>query len=104
MTATFISAVAQVMLKKAALNRCLTGARQYLNPLVITAYGFFLGATLLTVWSLRVLPLGVVAVLDSASYLYATFFGMALFGEQMNKQKMAALLLILAGIFVFNIC
>ena len=39
----FLSAISQVMLKKAALRQYPNKIREYLNPLVIIAYTIFVG-------------------------------------------------------------
>lgn len=102
--ATFVSAVAQVLLKKAALDETLHGVRTYLNARVIVAYAIFVLATLLSVYALRRLPLAFAAVLDTSSYLYATFFGIVVFRERMTARKAGALGMIVMGIVVFHLC
>ena len=102
--ATFVSAVAQVLLKKAAVDETLHGVHVYLNVRVVMAYAIFLCATILSVYTLRRLPLALSAVLDASSYLYATFFGIVVFGERMTRRKAGALMLILAGMLVFHLC
>ena len=67
---------------------------------VILAYALFVGTTLLSVLAYRGLPLSLGPVLEATSYLYVTFFGVAIFHEKMNRKKLLALALILAGIVV----
>lgn len=47
LTGVFVSAVSQVMLKKAALKKYDSKIKEYLNPLVIFAYILFVGTTFL---------------------------------------------------------
>lgn len=96
----FIGAVSQVMLKKAAQKHYDSVLHEYLNPLVILAYALFVGTTLLSVLAYRGLPLSLGPVLEATSYLYVTFFGVTIFHEKMNRKKLLALALILAGIVV----
>lgn len=98
---TFLAAVSQVMLKKAALREYASPIHEYLNPLVITAYVIFLGTTLLSVLAYRGIPLSMGPILEATSYFYVTFFGVRIFGEQMTREKWLALACILLGIFVY---
>ena len=96
----FISAVSQVLLKKAAQREYTPWWREYLNPLVIGAYTIFFAATLLTMFAYKVVPLSLGAALETTSYCYVTFFGVKIFGETITKRKWLALTLIVFGILV----
>ena len=98
-----ISSISQVLLKKAALHTYDSPLKEYLNPLVITAYAFFFGATLMTILAYKVVPLSFGPVLESSSYLYVTVFGVLIFKEKMTKKKAAALALILMGIVIYSL-
>jgi len=71
----FISAISQVMLKKAAMKKHDSALKEYLNPLVIFAYVLFVGTTFLSILAYRGIPLSMGPVLEATSYLYVTFFG-----------------------------
>ena len=98
---TFISAVAQVMLKKATMKEYSSRIREYLNPLVIFAYAVFFGASLLSVVAYRVVPLSMGPILEATSYIYVTIFGVTVFKETITGKKIAALLIILTGIVIY---
>lgn len=100
---TFISAVSQVMLKKAAMKQYDSPIQEYLNPLVIGAYTIFVLATLCSILAYRVIPLSLGPVLESTSYIYVTIFGVTIFHEKLNSGKIAALILIIAGILLFSL-
>ena len=97
----FISAVSQVLLKKAAMRTYASSLQEYLNPFVIFAYTIFVAATLLTIISYKVVPLSLGPILEATSYIYITVFGVVIFKEKMNKKKLCALGLIIAGICVY---
>ena len=78
----FLSSVSQVMLKKAALRTYETKLREYLNPLVISAYMIFFGTTFLSIYAYKGIPLSMGPVLESTSYLYVTFFSVTIFHEK----------------------
>lgn len=96
----FISAISQVLLKKAAQRAYTPWWREYLNPFVIAAYAIFFAATLLTMFAYKVVPLSLGAVLETTSYCYVTFFGVKIFGEKVTKHKLFALVLIVFGVLI----
>lgn len=98
----FISAISQVMLKKAALKTYSSPIKEYLNPLVIMAYVMFVGTTFLSILAYRGIPLSMGPILEATSYIYVTLFGMKIFGEKVGKKKLIALGLIIAGIIVYS--
>lgn len=65
-----LSAVSQLILKKAADQPKYTGVRTYLNAPVILAYALFFGCMLLNVVALRTLDLTVASVLEASGYIY----------------------------------
>lgn len=99
----FISAISQVMLKKAASKKYDSVIKEYLNPLVITAYGIFFISTFLSILAYKGIPLSMGPILEATSYLYVTFFGVKIFGERMTKKKWVALGFILVGIVIYSI-
>ena len=100
---TFISSVAQVMLKKAARRQYASFWQEYLNPRVIIAYVIFFGASLLAVFAYRAVPLSMGPILESTGYIYVTVFGVVIFHEKLSPRKLAALGLILGGIVVYSL-
>lgn len=101
LVSVFVSAVSQVMLKKAALRSYGSRFKEYANPLVIFAYALFLGCTFLTIIAYQGIPLSLGPVLEATSYVYVTVFGVVFFKEHVGAKKIAALALILVGIAVF---
>lgn len=99
---TFISAVSQVILKKAALKTYPSKIREYFNFPVILAYSLFLLTTFMCIFAYRVVPLSFGPVLESTSYLYVTAFGVIFFKEKVTKTKALALALILSGVVVYS--
>jgi multidrug transporter EmrE-like cation transporter len=97
----FISAISQVLLKKAAIKHHSSVIREYLNWKVIIAYLLFFCSTLISVYAYRGVPLSMGAVLEATSYIYVTIFGVAIFKENINGRKILALTFIISGIAVF---
>lgn len=99
---TFISAVSQVILKKAAEKTHPSKIKEYLNFPVIFAYSLFVLTTFMCIISYRVVPLSFGPVLESTSYIYVTIFGVLIFKEKITVEKMLALVLIFVGIIVYS--
>ena len=98
----FIAAVSQILLKKAANRQYKNTLAEYLNPLVIVAYGMFFLSTLLTMTALKYVPLSLSPILESTSYLYITVMGYLFLKEKFTRRKLLGLLLIFVGMFVFS--
>lgn len=99
----FISAVSQVLLKKAAMKKYDSVIKEYLNPRVIIAYVIFVGATFVSIVAYKVVPLSMGPVLEATSYIYVTILGITIFKEKFNIKKLIALLFIIAGIVVYAV-
>ncbi len=98
----FASSISQVMLKKAALKKYDSKIKEYLNPLVFFAYVIFVGTTFLSILAYRGIPISMGPVLEATSYIYVTIWGVTIFKEKINAQKLIALVLIVAGIAVYS--
>lgn len=100
---TFISSVAQVLLKKEAARPHISVLAEYLNPRVIIAYAIFFSATFLSIFAYRVVPLSMGPILEATGYIYVTVFGVTIFGERVDRLKLTALALIIGGIAVYSL-
>ena len=98
----FISSVSQIILKKAA-NTYDSPLKEYLNPMVIGAYGLFFCSVILTMLALRNLPLSMSPILESTGYIFVSVMGYFFLKERFSKRKLMGFALILAGIFIFNL-
>ncbi len=99
----FVSALSQVMLKISAKKEYDTWIKEYLNPLVIVAYGIFFCSSLLTIVAYKKVPLSMGPVIESCGYVFVTLLGYFWLHEKISKQKILGVFLILLGIFVFYI-
>ena len=95
----FVSAISQVLLKKAAMKHYENHLKEYLNPMVIFAYAMFVGTTFLSIIAYRGIPLSM-----GPSYIYVTVFGVKIFHERLNKKKIIALFFIVGGIIIYSVC
>ncbi len=98
----FISALAQVILKKAAKKHYGSFIKEYLNVPVISAYIIFVISTFMSIFAYHEVPLSLGPVLEATSYIYVTIFGVKIFGEKVGKKKLIALFLIIGGIVIYS--
>lgn len=99
----FISSVSQILLKKSASRDYTTRIREYLNPYVIGAYTLFFLSTILTMLSLRHVPLSMQPILESTSYIYVSVMGYLFLKETFNRRKICGICIILTGILVYSL-
>lgn len=99
----FVSSISQIMLKKSANKTYDNALKEYLNPWVIIAYGLFFASTLITVTAYKYVPLSLGPILESSGYFFVTILGMIFLKEKVGKKKALGLLVILAGIIIFNL-
>jgi len=100
---TFVSSVAQVLLKKEAGKPHGSLIKEYLNPRVVIAYIIFFGATFLSIFAYKVVPLSMGPILEATGYIWVTIFGITIFKEKLNREKVLALVLIVSGIAVYSL-
>ena len=102
LSSVLISAISQIMLKKATMKKYKSMLFEYLNPLVIFAYGLFFLSTLLTMFALRYVPLSMAPILESTSYIFVSVMGYFFLKERFPKKKLIGILVILVGLLVFS--
>ena len=103
MFSVFISSVSQVLLKIAANKTYDKKIKEYLNPIVITAYGIFFISTLLTMYALRYVPLTMSPIIESASYIFVPILGIFLLREKVTKRRWLGMGIMLIGIIIFKL-
>lgn len=99
----FIASVSQTILKISAEKKYDSRLQEYLNPKVIIAYGMFFLSSLITVVAYKYVPLSMGPILESSGYIFVTLLGFFVLHEKIGKKKLMGLLVILAGITIFNL-
>ncbi|MCR4924840.1 MAG: triose-phosphate transporter family protein [Clostridiales bacterium] len=99
----FISAFSQVLLKKSALRHYDSFIKEYFNFFVISAYLIFFIAVFLDLFALSRVPVSLIPVVESSSYVFAFVFGVIFFKEKVSARKIMSMILILGGIFVYSL-
>lgn len=97
----FVSAIAQILLKKSAEKTYDNRIKEYLNPYVIISYSIFLGATFCTIFAYSGIPLSFGPILAASEYIFVAVLSKMLLKEKINKKKIIGLAIICLGIIVF---
>lgn len=99
----FISSVSQIILKKAADKTYESTLKEYMNSMVIGAYGLFFCSVILTMLALKHVPLSMSPILESTGYIFVSVMGYIFLKERFSRRKLMGFALILAGIVIFNL-
>ena len=101
MFSVLISSFSQVLLKIAANKKHESKLKEYLNPIVIVAYGIFFTSTLLTMYALKFVPLTMSPIIESASYIFVPIFGVLMLKEKISKRRLTGMGIMLIGMIIF---
>lgn len=95
------SAVAQLLLKKAASRSYASFFHQYLNIYVITGYGLYFFVLAIGIYILKYMPMSVYsAISEPLLLIMSTLIGRVFFKEAITKRKVAGVIFIITGIFI----
>ncbi|WKY44811.1 EamA family transporter [Eubacteriaceae bacterium ES2] len=101
LVSVLVASLSQVILKKSALMKYETRIKEYLNPYVIGAYGFFFISAFMTTMAYKVVPLTIGPVLESTGYIYIGVLSLLILKEKLSRRKLLGNILIIAGIFIY---
>lgn len=100
---SLVASVSQIILKKSAEKQYSSRLKEYLNPLVITAYILFFGTTFISMYALRVVPLSMSPILEASGYIFVAILSFIFLKEKMTKKQLLGMALILTGIVVYSL-
>nr|MDD5837566.1 EamA family transporter [Eubacteriales bacterium] len=103
LSGVFISAIAQIILKKSAGKEYESKIREYLNPYVIIAYAIFFGATFCTIYAYKGVPLSFGPILAASEYVFVAVLSKLFLKENINLKKFIGLSVIIAGIIIYSL-
>lgn len=98
-----VASISQIFLKISANKIYESKIKEYLNPLVIIAYGFFFFSMLIGMYSLKGITVSSSMIIESLSYILIPIFGFLFFEERLNSYQYAGIVIILLGIMVYNV-
>ena len=103
LSGVFISAIAQIILKKSTGKEYESKIREYLNPYVIIAYAIFFGATFCTIYAYKGVPLSFGPILAASEYVFVAVLSKLFLKENINLKKFIGLSVIIAGIIIYSL-
>ena len=99
-----LASVGQVLIKKGATRgRQRSITRSFFDPFVIAGYVLMLLSTVTSTIALKVLPLKLTVSFLPLGYIVVVFLSVALLREKMRRHHVWGMLIILAGIVIFNL-
>lgn len=102
--AIVFTGLGQVLLKTG--SKCRKSQKfwdPYLNPATFAGYCLYLASTLFLLYSLQEIPLKLFAAVSSLNFIIVLLFSGIFLGERITRLHILAILLITAGVAVFNL-
>lgn len=99
--ATLIGSLSQILLKKAAQRQYPNRLREYLNPLVISAYFLFFTGSTMVVFAYRGVALSLGPVLEATGYIHVALLSALFLREKLTAKKILGNALIVLGIVIY---
>ena len=98
----FVAAVAQMLLKKAAITPHKSFIKEYLNPWVIGGYTIMACSLVLNIFCMsHGVQVQEVSVIESLSYFFVPVLAFLIFREKITWRKLAAIAIIISGVILF---
>ncbi|WP_408070083.1 multidrug ABC transporter [Butyrivibrio sp. JL13D10] len=96
-----LASVSQILLKKSSGREYPNFIRQYLNVLVIGGYGLLVISMFVAIVCYGHMPYMYVVIMEPVGYILVMFLSRFVFKEQITRNKIMGMLLILSGILIF---
>ncbi|MEG1895725.1 MAG: multidrug ABC transporter [Oscillospiraceae bacterium] len=98
MFSVLVASISQILLKISAKKKYKSFLAEYLNPLVIIAYGMFFLSSFITMFAFRGVPFSLGPVIEATGYIYVGILGVLVLKEKMPIKKLVGNFVIIAGI------
>ena len=98
-----MTASSQIILKLSANRKHKSRSREYLNPLVITAYGLFGSVLLLNVYIYTVMDYRFGVVINALASLLVMLLSVLILKEKLTCRRIIGNALVLLGVIVFTL-
>lgn len=100
--AAFLSALGQIFLKKYALARKRPGLFRFLHRYFLNSIASFVLAFAIAVYVMQTMEFTVYYAITSLNFVFVLLLSRRLLGEAVDLRKTIGILLIVAGLIVFN--
>lgn len=99
----FLGSIAQIPLKRSALEKESGTILYFLNKKTILGYGLMIIASILSFISIRNIELKRAAIIETSGYLFVLVISKFVFKEAISRRQYLASILIILGIIIFNV-
>lgn len=100
----FISSLTQILLKSSANEKKESFMKNFLNYKVIIAYVIFFGVMLInSLIVFKHIDLSQISIIESLGYIFIPILSSLFLKEKISKKKVYGIILIIIGIFLFNL-
>lgn len=96
-----VASLSQVLLKKSTFCRHASLIREYLNPYVIGGYALLMLSMLMTVYAYSGMDYKNGPLIESFGNVIVLILSYVFFKERISARKLAGMICIMAGVFVF---
>ena len=103
LVSVFISSVSQILLKKSADKIYDSKIKEYLNPLVLIAYGMFFCSMLITMYCYKFVDVSAGPIFESAGYVFVAVLGFIFLKEKFTVKKVIGMIVLMCGIALFSL-
>lgn len=103
LVSAFITAASQILLKKSANRQHKRILFEYLNPYVIISYICYIGVLALNVFIYTKIDYRFGVIINSLSMVFIMILSKVILKENLNRKRIAANILIIAGIICFTL-
>ena len=103
LVSVFISSVSQILLKKSADKIYDSKIKEYLNPLVLIAYGMFFCSMLITMYCYKFVDVSAGPIFESAGYIFVAVLGFIFLKEKFTVKKVIGMIVLMCGIALFSL-
>lgn len=100
---SFLAALSQVLLKISAKKKHKNVIYEYLNGYVIIGYAILLSTMLINIYAYTGIDYKLGPVLTSTSYIFILILSYKILKEPITFNKFIGIILIIAGIIMFNL-
>ena len=98
-----LAGISQCFLKYSAKKKHTSILNEFLNIQVIVGYSLLVITMFLNIIAYRNIEYKLGPIINSLTYVFVLFFGVVIFHEKLSKNKIFGIILILLGIFLFNL-
>ena len=98
-----IASFSQVLLKKGAMRPHISFIRDYLNAPVIVGYAMMFLSVLAAMFAYRGMPMMTVPIIEALGFVLVPVLSFFFFKEKFTRSKFVGIVIIIAGVIIYNI-